>query len=81
MSSFFLLLAVVVWGWSFVATKICLGELTPIELRGLRVFIALPILFAMARFKGAKLVRNPNVYKQLAIGSAIITAHFLIHIT
>ncbi len=81
MSSFFLLFAVVVWGWSFVATKICLGELTPIELLGLRVFIALPILFAMARFKGAKLVRNPNVYKQLAIGSAIITAHFLIQIT
>lgn len=81
MSLFFLLFAVVVWGWSFVATKICLDELTPVELLGLRVFIALPILFAMARLKGVKLVRSPHVFKQLAIGSAIITAHFLIQIT
>lgn len=81
MSSFFLLFAVIVWGWSFVATKICLAELSPVELLGLRVFIALPILFAMARLKDAKLVRNPHVFRQLAIGSAIITAHFLIQIT
>lgn len=81
MSSFFLLFAVIVWGWSFVATKICLAELSPVELLGLRVFIALPILFAMARLKGAKLVHNPHVFRQLAIGSAIITAHFLIQIT
>lgn len=81
MSSFFLLFAVVVWGWSFVATKICLDSLSPVELLGLRVFIALPILFVLARFKGAKLVRNPQVFRQLAIGSTIITAHFLIQIT
>lgn len=81
MSAFFLLFAVVVWGWSFVATKICLEVLTPVELLGLRVFIALPILFMMALLKGVKLDRNPQVLKQLAIGSAIITAHFLIQIT
>lgn len=81
MSSFFLLFAVVIWGWSFVATKICLESLSPVELLGLRVFVALPILFVLARLKGAKLVRNPQVFRQLAIGSAIITAHFLIQIT
>lgn len=81
MSVFFLLFAVIIWGWSFVATKICLGSLTPTELLGLRVFIALPILFAMAKLKGVQLERKPNVMRQLAIGSAIITAHFLIQIT
>ncbi len=81
MSSFFLLFAVIIWGWSFVATKICLESLSPVELLGLRVFIALPILFVLARFKGAKLIRNPHVFRQLAIGSTIITAHFLIQIT
>ncbi len=81
MSSFYLLFAVVVWGWSFVATKICLESLSPVDLLGLRVFIALPILLILARFRGAKLVRHPQVFKQLAIGSAVITAHFLIQIT
>lgn len=81
MSTFYLLFAVVVWGWSFVATKICLEVLTPVELLGLRVFIGLPILFVLARIKGVKLERNSRVLWQLALGSAIITAHFLIQIT
>jgi RarD protein len=81
MSVFFLLFAVIVWGWSFVATKICLEVLAPAELLGLRVLIALPILLIMARFRGVKLERKPQVFRQLAIGSAIITAHFLIQIT
>ncbi|MGB5105237.1 MAG: DMT family transporter [Candidatus Zixiibacteriota bacterium] len=81
MSAFFLLFAVIVWGWSFVATKVCLEVLSPVELLGLRVFIALPILFIMARLNGAKFDRNPLVLKQLAIGTTVITAHFLIQIT
>lgn len=81
MSVFFLLFAVIVWGWSFVATKVCLEFLTPVELLGLRVFIGLPILLAMARFMGAKFERKPGAIKQIAIGSAVITAHFLIQIT
>lgn len=81
MSVFFLLFAVIVWGWSFVATKVCLEVLTPVELLGLRVFIGLPILLVMARLMGAKFERKPGAVKQIAIGSAVITAHFLIQIT
>ena len=81
MSVFFLLFAVIVWGWSFVATKVCLEVLTPVELLGLRVFIGLPILLIMAHFMGARFERKPGAVKQIAIGSAVITAHFLIQIT
>ncbi len=81
MSVFFLLFAVIVWGWSFVATKICLDVLSPAELLGLRVFVALPILFAMARLKGVRLEHKPHLLRHLAIGSTVITAHFLIQIT
>ena len=44
---FCLLLAVVIWGWTFVATKVCLAYLSPVEIMGLRFLIALPVLLGL----------------------------------
>lgn len=81
MPVFYLLFAVIVWGWSFVATKICLEAFTPVELLGLRLLIGVPILFLVARQKRARLEFTPPNVRALVLGAIIITAHFLIQIT
>lgn len=73
-----LLFCVIVWGWTFVATKICLAYLNPIELVGLRFLIGLPLLYAVIRMKGMTIDFVRREYRSLAIGGAIITVHFLL---
>jgi len=75
-----LLCAVVIWGWTFVATKICLGYMTPIELLGLRLLIAVPVLAVVAAVRGS--VRPPRLpLRPVLLGSALIGLHFFIQIT
>ena len=50
-----LLFAVVIWGWTFVATKICLLYLRPIEVMGLQFLIALPVLLSLIVVNGVRL--------------------------
>jgi len=63
-----------------VATKICLGYLSPIETIGLRLVIGLPILFALIKLKKVKLNLNYG-NRNLSLAALIITAHFLIQAT
>jgi len=77
----YLLLAIIFWGWSFVATKILLDYVNPAELMGLRFIIGLPVLFAIVIGKRIKLNFSPKHRRQVLLGAAIITAHFLIQIT
>ena len=74
-----LLLAVVIWGFTFVATKICLRHMTAVELMGLRLAIALPVLLAIVR-----LTRTPIRWfahpRALLLGSGLIGVHFFIQI-
>ncbi len=72
-----LLFCVIVWGWTFVATKVCLAYLNPIEIVGLRFFIGLPVLYAIIRAKRLRIEFNAGEYCSLGIGSAIIALHFL----
>ena len=51
----FLVVAVVIWGWTFIATKVCLRYLSPAELLSLRFQIALPVLLAMILARGTRL--------------------------
>lgn len=76
-----LLLTVIVWGWTFVATKLCLPYLTPAELLGLRLIIGLPVLYAILKIRRIPLEFSGVRKSQLLAGSAVITAHFLIQIT
>jgi drug/metabolite transporter (DMT)-like permease len=75
-----LLFTVMIWGWSFVASKICLNYMTPFELIGMRFLIALPVMYSIIFLKKAKL--QFGKYKgRLFIGSLLITIHFFIQIT
>ena len=76
-----LLSCVIIWGWTFVATRICLGYMSPMELIGLRFTIGLPILLAVVLFKKISLGSFRANGKQLALGSGLITAHFIIQAT
>jgi len=71
----------VVWGWTFIATKICLAYVSPLELVGLRFLIGLPILFAIVLLRRTPLAFGRADAAPLALGSGIITTHFLIQAT
>jgi drug/metabolite transporter (DMT)-like permease len=76
-----LLVTVVVWGATFVATKICLAYLTPAEVLGLRLLLALPTLYALILARRITLSFTPREKRRLLLGSAVLTLHFLIQIT
>lgn len=65
-----LLCAVVIWGWTFVATKILVAELGPIEVFALRLAIGLPFL-------GGVLLaaRVPLVFTHADLGGLPARAH------
>ena len=44
LARFYLLAAVIIWGWTFVATKICLQFLSPAELLSARFLMAIASL-------------------------------------
>lgn len=77
----YLLLAVIVWGWSFVATKILLAYVSPVEVMGLRFLVGLPVLYVIVVAKKIKFNFTPRDRWMVALASLIITAHFLIQIT
>lgn len=76
-----LLFTVVLWGSTFVATKILLPYINPAELLGLRMLIGLPILGAVVLIRKAKFDFTRKEWLSLMLGSAVLTAHFLIQIT
>jgi len=75
-----LLTAVVVWGWTFVATKVLVAELGPIEIFGLRLAIGLPFLGAVLLVKRVPLRFSRADAPALLLGGVIFTLHFLIQI-
>ena len=75
-----LLITVIVWGSTFVATKVCLTYLTPAEVLGLRLLLAMPVLSVMIRIQNIKLDFTPVEKRRLLFGSGILTLHFLIQI-
>jgi len=74
-----LIITVVIWGMTFVATKICLGYLAPIEVMGLRLFIGLPVMLIIILARGLSF-NFKGQRTGLALGSIILTAHFIIQI-
>src|SRR5436309_1912694 len=77
---FLLLVTVIIWGSTFVATKICLVYLTPAEVLGLRLLLALPVLYGLILFHRIKLNFTLSEMRKLLLGSGVITLHFLIQI-
>lgn len=76
-----LLSCVIIWGWSFVATKIALQYVNPFELLAIRYMFGLPILFVVLFSKKIKLKFEKRDKIAILLGSFILTIHFLIQIT
>jgi drug/metabolite transporter (DMT)-like permease len=73
-----LLFCVVVWGWTFVATKVALETLHPIDIVALRFLIGVPLLFLVIRLKRIPVRFGAHDLKPILVGSSVITLHFLI---
>lgn len=71
-----LLTAVVIWGWTFVATKILVAELGPVEIFALRLAIGLPVLGVILLVKRVPLRFERGDARPLILGGAILTLHF-----
>jgi drug/metabolite transporter (DMT)-like permease len=72
-----LLLAVVIWGSTFVASKICLSVMSPIQLVAGRFLIAAPALFLVARLRGASFRLGAHK-KVLLLAMVIFSFHYLL---
>ncbi len=75
-----LLLAVVIWGWTFVATRILVAEIGPVEIFALRLGLGLPFLGLVLLWKRVPLRFSRADVWPLLLGGVILTAHFLIQI-
>jgi drug/metabolite transporter (DMT)-like permease len=75
-----LLSAVILWGWTFVATKILVAEIGPVEIFGLRLAIGLPLLGLVLLVKRVPLRFSRADARALLLGGAIFTVHFLVQI-
>jgi drug/metabolite transporter (DMT)-like permease len=75
-----LLLAVVIWGWTFVATKILVAEIGPVEVFALRLGLGVPFLGLVLLWKRVPLRFARADLGPLLLGGAILTLHFLVQI-
>lgn len=75
-----LLSAVIIWGWTFVATKILLAEIGPLEIFALRLAIGLPCLAVLLIARRTRLEFTPEDTRPVVIGAAVFTLHFIIQI-
>jgi drug/metabolite transporter (DMT)-like permease len=79
-AAFYLICCVVLWGWTFVAIKVCLKYVTPLELLGLRFVVGLPVMLLVIWYKRLHFDFSKREHLSLILGSAIITVHFLIQL-
>ena len=77
MNYILLLIAVVIWGSTFVATKICLEHMSTLQLVASRFLIAAPMLYLFARLRKASFGYSA-LARPLTIGAGIFSVHFLI---
>ena len=75
-----LICTVIIWGWTFVATKILIAELGPVEIFALRLAIGLPFLVVILLLKRVPLRFTRADRLPLLLGGAIFTVHVLIQI-
>jgi len=72
-----LLVAVIIWGSTFVASKICLSVMSPIQLVAGRFLIAAPALYLVARLRGASFRLGAHK-KVLLLAVALFSFHYLL---
>lgn len=77
MTQLLLLIAVIIWGMTFVVSKICLEVMSPIQLVAGRFLIAAPALFLVARLRGASFRLGAHK-KVLLLAVVIFSFHYLL---
>jgi drug/metabolite transporter (DMT)-like permease len=75
-----LLCTVIVWGWTFVATKVLVAEVGPVEIFALRLAIGLPFLGILLLVRRVPLRFARGDALPLLLGGAIFTLHVLVQI-
>ena len=76
-----LLSSVIFWGWSFVATKVVLHYMAPVEIIGLRLLLGLPILGLIILKRGVRFQYSRREWGVVVAASIVLIAHFIIQIT
>ncbi|MFQ5452779.1 MAG: DMT family transporter [Candidatus Zixiibacteriota bacterium] len=79
-SSLYLLLPVLFWGISYIAIKVVLTELEPVEMISARFLLATPTLFLIIKLKGLNLWHVEKKTK-LFIAAMMIFLHFWVMAT
>jgi len=74
-SSIFLLLPVIFWGVSYIAIKVVLRELEPVEMISARFLLAAPALYLIIRLKGLSIWPVP-MKGRLFIAALVVFLHF-----
>ena len=73
-SSLFLLLPVLFWGLSYIAIKVVLRELEPVEMIAARFLLATPVLYLIIRSKGLKVWPVEKMGK-LCVAALLVFLH------
>jgi len=74
----YLLLCVIIWGWTFVATRICLQFLSPAELLAARFVMAAPLMWLLLRLSGQRLKIERKLVPAAVLAAALFLVHFLV---
>ncbi len=72
-----LVTAIVIWGWTFVASKVCLETMSPLQLVASRFLIGAPALYIVARLRGASF-GYVELARPFALGALVFSLHFLL---
>lgn len=75
-----LLAAVIIWGWTFVATKILLEELGAVEIFALRLAIGVPLLAIILVARRVPMRVGRADARAVLVAAAILTGHFLLQL-
>jgi len=73
-----LLVCVIIWGWTFVATKICLQYLSPAELLAARFVMATPLVWIIMRLRGSRLKIERKLRPVALWAAGLFLLHFLV---
>ncbi len=71
----YLLIPVIFWGLSYIAIKIVLGELEPVEMISIRFLLAVPALLGILLFKKINIFPLKNHF-EILVGALLIFVHF-----
>lgn len=79
-SLFLLLLPVMFWGVSYIAIKVVLRELEPVEMIAVRFLLATPVLYLIIRIKRLSAVPRA-MHSKLVIAAGVVFLHFWVMAT